>query len=176
MTEREAAVIMAVTGITTLAGDKLEVFYDYVKELLGRPVMTHELPELADEIKHRASTEFFEICEKIGPEKHDVPAPVRVHKLKLNIDFYDDVMNGLKTFEIRNDDRNFQVGDFIVFTPFAQSIELPDPDVHIFRITYKIGWTQFAGLKEGYAVLGIEKVKEAKPNENLCDNGSDEKV
>jgi len=33
------------------------------------------------------------------------------HKLKTISPFFEDVQNGIKTFEIRKDDRNFQVGD-----------------------------------------------------------------
>lgn len=63
MTDREKAIIMAYTGYTTLAKDKLQIFYDYVAELIGRPVFTHELtPQLADTIKCAAYIDFVKIC------------------------------------------------------------------------------------------------------------------
>jgi NTP pyrophosphatase (non-canonical NTP hydrolase) len=62
MTDREKAIIMAYTGCTTLAQDKLQIFYDYVAELIGRPVFTHELPQLADAIKGAAYIDFVKIC------------------------------------------------------------------------------------------------------------------
>ena len=42
MTNRECAIVMAYTGITMLSGDNLKYFYDYVSEILGEPVFTHE--------------------------------------------------------------------------------------------------------------------------------------
>lgn len=62
MTDREKAIIMAYTGVTTMAHDKLKIFYDYVAELIGRPVFTHELPQLADAIKGTAYIDFVKIC------------------------------------------------------------------------------------------------------------------
>lgn len=61
MTTREAAVIMAYTGVALLVGDDLDIFHRYVQELMERPVWTHEFPFLADEIKRRAEPEFMDI-------------------------------------------------------------------------------------------------------------------
>ena len=36
-----------------------------------------------------------------------------IHKLKLNAAYYDDSASGIKTFEIRKNDRNFKVGDIL---------------------------------------------------------------
>lgn len=35
------------------------------------------------------------------------------HRLKLNSDYYNDSASGIKTFEIRKNDRNYQVGDIL---------------------------------------------------------------
>ena len=51
MTNREKAIVMAYTGFVMLCGNQLSIFYEYIEELFGRPVYTHELPELADEIR-----------------------------------------------------------------------------------------------------------------------------
>ena len=40
---------------------------------------------------------------------------MRVHDLKILNDFADSVVAGDKTFEIRENDRGFQKGDFIKF-------------------------------------------------------------
>lgn len=58
MTKRETAVVMAFTGVTLLVGDDFSYFHKYVEELMGRPVWTHELPALEDEIKRRADPEM----------------------------------------------------------------------------------------------------------------------
>ena len=39
-----------------------------------------------------------------------------IHNLKIDLEYADAVYKGMKTAEIRNNDRNFQEGDIIVFT------------------------------------------------------------
>ena len=36
---------------------------------------------------------------------------MKIHELKLDTEFFDDVKSGKKNFEIRKNDRNFEVGD-----------------------------------------------------------------
>ena len=70
MTDREKAVVMARTGICMLTGDKMGVFYQYLNELYGRPVYTHEIPLL--DIKERASLDFLKLCEEEQPDVSDM--------------------------------------------------------------------------------------------------------
>ena len=53
---------MAYTGICTLKGDKLDVFYKYVSSLYGRPVYTHEMLMLEKEIKELSRDDFMQLC------------------------------------------------------------------------------------------------------------------
>lgn len=64
MTDREKAIVMAYTGRTMLAGDKLGIYYKYVQEKLGRSVMTHELAyqEVQDAIEEAAKKDFIAIA------------------------------------------------------------------------------------------------------------------
>lgn len=62
MTDKERAVIMAYTGVTMLTGDKFRIFHEYVDNVLGRPIMTHELPFLANEIKGKSRDDFIRLC------------------------------------------------------------------------------------------------------------------
>ncbi|MDO4945451.1 MAG: DUF3850 domain-containing protein [Ruminococcus sp.] len=90
----------------------------------------------------------------------------KVHFLKLNIEFCDDVLNGKKNFEIRNNDRGFQTGDLIKFIPTdgTYSVDLNGNETQlarhpiserIYKIKYILsGW----GLKNGYVALAIEEV------------------
>lgn len=56
MTKREAAIISAYTGVFIGDADEL---YDYAKEIMGRPVFTHEFSSKAEEIKEKAKKDFF---------------------------------------------------------------------------------------------------------------------
>lgn len=64
MTKRECAIVMAYTGTCMLAGDDLNVFYQYVTEIMGAPVYTHELAfqEVQDELKRRSKSDFLGLC------------------------------------------------------------------------------------------------------------------
>lgn len=62
MTNVEKAIIMAYTGTCMLTEDKFNIFHEYVEKLMGRPVYTHELGFLADEIKEKAKDDFIELC------------------------------------------------------------------------------------------------------------------
>lgn len=62
MTDREKAIFMAYTGYTTLAEDKLKIFYDYAAKLIGRPIFAHELAAFFPQIQEAAKADFVEVC------------------------------------------------------------------------------------------------------------------
>lgn len=62
MTDREKAIVMVYTGVTMLKDDKLQIFYKYVEEIMGRPIWTHEMAQLADEIKEKSKADFMALC------------------------------------------------------------------------------------------------------------------
>ena len=62
MTDREKAIVMAYTGVTMLKDDKLQIFHKYVEEIMGRPIWTHEMVQLADKIKEKSKADFMALC------------------------------------------------------------------------------------------------------------------
>ena len=62
MTKRECAIVTCYTGINMLTGEDFDEVYRYLMELFGRPVFTHEIPALADEIKERSRDDFIRLC------------------------------------------------------------------------------------------------------------------
>lgn len=64
MIDREKAIVEAYTGFVMLTGDKIGIFYKYVEEKLGRPIMTHELAskEVQEAIRNAAWDDFVELC------------------------------------------------------------------------------------------------------------------
>ena len=85
-----------------------------------------------------------------------------IHKIKLNKEFCDAVLERRKTFEIRFNDRGYQTGDFIKFIPISDAFPGPHETTHpIKNKTYKIiyilnGW----GLQDGYVAMSIQEVEE----------------
>lgn len=71
MTDREKAIVMAHTGICMLVGDKFQIFHKYVEDIMGKPIMTHEMGQLEDEIKERSKADFIALCaEESSSEEH----------------------------------------------------------------------------------------------------------
>lgn len=64
MTDKEKAIVMAYTGVCMLSGDKLKIFYEYVENIMGRPVYTHEMviKAIDNEIKEKAKADFIALC------------------------------------------------------------------------------------------------------------------
>lgn len=80
------------------------------------------------------------------------------HNLKIQYIFAKDIACGLKSFEIRFNDRDYNINDFICFTV----IDIPNEDAycikeymanHFYKIIYITDFEQ----KEGYVILGLKE-------------------
>lgn len=68
MTDKERAIVMAYTGVVMLKGDKIQIFYKYVEKIMGRPILTHEMAQFADEIREKSRNDFIKLCEESTSE------------------------------------------------------------------------------------------------------------
>lgn len=73
----------------------------------------------------------------------------QLHELKIYPKYFDAVLNGSKPFEIRKNDRNFQVGDN-VFLREWDNIKYSGRTIFA-EITYVLD-DKFIGLTEGYGI------------------------
>lgn len=92
------------------------------------------------------------------------------HILKLNERYFDSVANGIKTFEIRKNDRDYKVGDtlvlkevdddgkYLTYGDYNLGMNL-DYEVKV-AVTYILTHDEFEGISEGYVVLGIKKLRD----------------
>ncbi len=64
MTIRECAIVEAYTGYCMLSGDNTKYAYQYLEELLGRPVLTHELAseKMQSIIHQKSKPDFMKLC------------------------------------------------------------------------------------------------------------------
>lgn len=83
--------------------------------------------------------------------KEDLVKPPVEHELKTWPEFYEEVEQNRKLFEIRRDDRNFKVGDVLWLREYTLGVGLSGRETRR-RITYITDWKQ----ADGYVVLGIE--------------------
>lgn len=77
-----------------------------------------------------------------------------VHYLKIKPEYYKDVECGLKTFELRKNDRNFQVGDILMLIKLDGEGNETDQVCRV-KVNYILKDCPQYGLKDGYAILGI---------------------
>ena len=75
-----------------------------------------------------------------------------IHEVKTIEPFFSDVCCGEKLFELRKNDRDYKVGDFLHHNQFVNG-ELTGLECYT-EITYFL--QGFAGLQEGYCILGIK--------------------
>jgi len=76
----------------------------------------------------------------------------RIHELKCLPNFYSQVVNGFKTFEVRKDDRGFLHGDVIHLQEFSSGQY--SGRSCILKITYIL--KDFEALVPGYVILGVK--------------------
>lgn len=77
-----------------------------------------------------------------------------VHYLKIKPEYYKDVECGLKTFELRKNDRDFQVGDVLMLIKLDDKGNETDQVIKA-KVTYILKDCPKYDLNEGYAILGI---------------------
>ena len=83
---------------------------------------------------------------------------MKLHNLKIISEYWDQVWLGNKTFELRQDDRDYEVGDLIHFVD-VDGKELVDGVGNLYKITYILRNVPQYGLPYGYAILSIQPVK-----------------
>lgn len=103
-------------------------------------------------------------CPFCGRDLHKEGGPMTTHRLKVFVKYADAIMNGTKTFEIRKNDRGYEVGDKIVFDVvtnegYAVGAAARHP---LNGATYRIDYIldDFEGLAQKYVALAIPKVDE----------------
>lgn len=77
-----------------------------------------------------------------------------VHEMKLLEQYFDDVVNGDKPFELRKDDRNIQVDDEIILKEWNG--EHYTGRWAKANVTYVLRDCPQYGLMDGYCIIGIQ--------------------
>lgn len=76
------------------------------------------------------------------------------HVLKCVAPHFDDVANGQKNYEVRLDDRGFEVGDLLVLREYDWVEDSYSGFEERRRVTHVL--RDFAGLTPGWVALGLE--------------------
>lgn len=77
------------------------------------------------------------------------------HELKLSTEFFPAVAQGIKTFEIRKNDRGYELGDILILSEWELTGHFYTGRKLIAEITYITNYAQ----QDNYIVMGIKLVK-----------------
>lgn len=93
--------------------------------------------------------------------------PCNTHELKILPKWFEDVQTNKKNFEIRKNDRNFEVGDYLILKEWYRGKFTDRYVIRQIEYIYKGDGTY--GLSENYCVLGL-KVPQAVMIQNGNNN------
>lgn len=84
------------------------------------------------------------------------------HEIKCWSEYFWKIKSGLKNFELRFNDRDYQVGDILYiheWDNFAEPMKRSTGNAVLKRISYMVT-NSTLGLKEGYCILQLEDLPE----------------
>lgn len=96
---------------------------------------------------------------------------MKLHELKIKYEYLKEVAAGRKTFELRKNDRDYQVGDLIKFNCIDSTKIIKKPacytltsdeyirDDLLYKITYVLKDVPQYGLDADYCILAIKRVE-----------------
>lgn len=81
----------------------------------------------------------------------------QIHELKCWPEFFTPIWDGRKTYEIRNNDRGFEVGDHLLLREWNPDSKGYSGRYILMEITHTLSGPQW-GLKDGYIILAIRNI------------------
>ena len=88
---------------------------------------------------------------------------MKLHELKIKHEYLVEVVMGRKTFELRKNDRDYQVGDLIRFIDIKQGskggFDIYIDEDTLYKITYILKDVPEYGLDKDYCILAIKKLE-----------------
>lgn len=93
-----------------------------------------------------------------------------LHELKILHEYLVDITIGKKTFELRKNDRDYQVGDLIRFIDVREDDSTTNKNIYknqiepnidentLYRITYVLKGVEQYGIDTDYCILAIKKL------------------
>lgn len=79
------------------------------------------------------------------------------HKLKVQLAFFDELVSGKKTFELRKNDRNFSTGDVLILEEYDVSAQAYTGRRCQKEVTYLLESIPEFGLMDGFCIMGLKE-------------------
>jgi hypothetical protein len=83
----------------------------------------------------------------------------KMHELKCFPQFFQPIVSGVKTFEVRLNDRNFKENDILQLREWDNVKEVYTSREIMVRVTYVLLPQDGLGIYSGYCIMGISKDK-----------------
>ena len=85
----------------------------------------------------------------------------KVHQIRLAKSYFDDVANGIKTFELRKNDRDYKVGDMLEMMEFVEGKSTGRMVKAL--VTYML--EEYTGIEDGYCIMATKLMKDDEKEE-----------
>ena len=82
------------------------------------------------------------------------------HRIKLAPRYFNDVSLGLKPFEVRRNDRDYQAGDIAILQEWTPATKYTGREIKR-KITYVLHGGVF-GIQEGFCVFALSDIKKSE--------------
>lgn len=91
---------------------------------------------------------------------------MRIHEVKCRDSFFNELIAGTKSFEVRRNDRDYNPGDVLAVNETVSECIPPAPEGSVFRytgrccllkVTYILDDPEYC--KEGYVIMGLRPMK-----------------
>ena len=79
----------------------------------------------------------------------------KTHELKTETEYFNEVVSGNKNFELRKNDRDFKVGDYLMLQDYNKKTKTYTGRIFYKTISYVLENAPQFGLQEGYCVLSL---------------------
>lgn len=86
-----------------------------------------------------------------------------IHSLKISPDYFLPILQGKKCFEVRKNDRHYQVGDFVILNEYFKAEQVYSGNKVCVEIKYITDFKQ----RPGYIVFGFDLRNESSMKKNL---------
>lgn len=90
-----------------------------------------------------------------------------IHELKEHPEFFEDVISGKKTFEVRKADRDFKVGDLLALNEYNPDAKKYTNRCCLVYVDYILDDSNYC--KDGYVILNIKPCAVIKKNSPRCE-------
>ena len=78
---------------------------------------------------------------------------MKIHELKIDPEYFNDVITGEKRFEVRKNDRNYKKGDLLNLQEYDRKSKIYTGRKTLIPVRYILDNQEY--LRDGYVILGL---------------------